>query len=286
MHLVNRFCFVAAVAGHGLLLFSAPAVAQDVDSAEASANDETAAATPAGETPAGETPAADEAPEAAQPTDAEAQSMGLGLRYRGVLLPKPVLGWFLEGGKTVYVNGVGPELSIPDGDGEYLLSAWLAFYSMSPVAIKGSSDEEAAWEIVESEMKSLYLTVDYVWRTPLTTNLALTYGGGAGLGFLFGALNRTQAWLENGGDPGNPDDYSPCTGVGAPDTTYCDDVNEHYAGYDEPSWFQGGSKPALFPWLSGQLGLRYQPHEKVVTRLDIGVATSGLFLGLGADYSL
>jgi hypothetical protein len=186
----------------------------------------------------------------------------------------------------VYVNGVGPELSIPDGDGEYLLSAWLAFYSMSPVAIKGSSDEEAAWEIVESQMKSLYLTVDYVWHTPLTGSLALSYGGGAGLGILFGALNRTQAWLEPGGSPGNPADYSPCSGVGVPNTTYCDDVNEHYDGYEEPSWFEGGSKPALFPWLSGQVGLRYQPHEKVVTRLDIGVATTGLFLGLGADYSL
>jgi hypothetical protein len=71
-----------------------------------------------------------------------------------------------------------------------------------------------------------------------------------------------------------------------PSATYCDDVNEHYDGYAEPNWFEGGSKPALFPWLSGQVGLRYQAHEKVVTRLDIGVATTGLFLGLGADYSL
>jgi hypothetical protein len=285
MHRVKRFCFVAAMAGSSALVFTARAMAEDAEDSESTAVDETA-----GETTVGESSSAtDEAPSAsaqeAKPGDSEA-SAALGLRYRGVLLPKPVMGWFLEGGKTVYVNGVGPELSIPDGDGEYLLSAWLAFYSMSPVAIKGSGDEEAAWEIVESQMKSLYLTVDYVWHTPLTGGLALSYGGGAGLGILFGALNRTQAWLEPGGSPGDPADYSPCSGIGVPDPIYCDDVNEHYDGYEEPNWFEGGSKPALFPWLSGQVGLRYQAHEKVVTRLDIGVATTGLFLGLGADYSL
>jgi hypothetical protein len=284
MHQVNRICFVAAIAGSSALVFTGRAMAQDADDAESTSGDETASETTSG--------AASDATDQAPAPEAEAKpraneaSTAIGLRYRGVLLPKPVMGWFVEGGKTVYVNGVGPELSIPDGDGEYLLSAWLAFYSMSPVAIKGSGDEEAAWEIVESQMKSLYLTVDYVWHTPLTGDLALSYGGGAGLGILFGALNRTQAWLEPGGSPGNPGDYSPCSGVGVPNTTYCDDVNEHYDGYEEPSWFQGGSKPALFPWLSGQVGLRYQPVEKVVTRLDIGVATTGLFLGLGADYSL
>jgi hypothetical protein len=284
MHLVNRICFVAAIASSSALLFTTRAVAEDADDAESIAGDETPGETASGESSAA-TDAAPVRAEEAKP-EASAASTALGLRYRGVLLPKPVLGWFVEGGKSVYVNGVGPELSIPDGDGEYLLSAWLAFYSMSPVAIKGSGDEEAAWEIVESQMKSLYLTVDYVWHTPLTGDLALSYGGGAGLGILFGALNRTQAWLEPGGSPGSPGDYSACSGVGVPDTTYCDDVNEHYAGYDEPNWFEGGSKPALFPWLSGQVGLRYQPHQKLVTRLDIGVATSGLFLGLGADYSL
>jgi len=283
MHQLNRSCFVAAVAGVSALVFNARALAQGDEDAE-STTDETASEAAPGEASA----ATDEAPapaEKATPGASEA-STALGLRYRGVLLPKPVMEWFVEGGKTVYVHGIGPELSIPSGDGEYLLSAWLAFYSMSPVAIKGSGDEEAAWEIVESQMKSLYLTVDYVWHTPLTGDLALSYGGGAGLGILFGALNRTQASLEPGGSPGNPDDYSPCSAVGMPNPTYCDDVNEHYDGYEEPSWFHGGSKPALFPWLSAQLGLRYQPHEKVVTRLDIGVATTGLFLGVGADYSL
>jgi hypothetical protein len=210
----------------------------------------------------------------------------LGLRYRGIIIPKTVLNWFVDGGQTVYVNGFGPELAIRDGKLEYILSAWLSLYGMSPVAIKGTSDEEEAWEIVESDMKSLYLTADYLWHARLAKGLELSYGGGAGIGFLFGDLNRTQAALPQGGTRGNPDDYVPCDAEGMPSVNYCDDINDHYDGYGEPNWFHGGTKPALFPWLAAQVGLRYQPHEKLVTRLDLGIGTSGLFFGLGADYGL
>lgn len=237
------------------------------------------------------------APEAATPLDAPAteEASGataaskylLGLRYRGMFIPKAVLNWFADGGQSLYVNGVGPEFSIRDDDVEYVLSAWLAFYTMDPVAIKGKSDDELAWEIVDSEMKSLYLTFDYLWHHRFSSTLELSYGGGAGLGFLFGALHRTQATLVTGGTPGNPDDYVPCDGVNMPPQGgYCDDINNHYDGYDEPNWFHGGAKPVLFPWVTGQVGLRYQPHPKFVARLDLGLGTSGIYFGIGADYGL
>jgi hypothetical protein len=209
----------------------------------------------------------------------------VGLRYRGIYIPQAVLNWFMEGGQSVYVNGFGPEFSIRDDNKEYILSAWLSFYDMSPTPIKGASDDELAWEIVESKMKAIYLTADYLWHTRLARTLELSYGGGAGLGFLFGDLHRQQATLQPGGTAGNPDDYIPCQGQSATDP-YCDDINEHYGDYSEPSWFGGGSKPVLFPWIAAQAGLRFQPHEKIVTRLDLGLGTSGLFFGVGAGYSL
>jgi hypothetical protein len=258
MHPVNQIWGAALIVGANL--HASTAAATDAETSTA-ASDETGA----------DTPHANNA---------------IGVRYRGLLLPKPVLNWLIEGGKTVYVHGVGPELSIPAGTGEYLLSAWLAFYSMSPVALKGNGDVEEAWEIVESQMKSLYLTIDRLWQTPLTGQLALSYGGGAGLGFFFGDLRRTQAALDVGGSAGNPDDYAPCSTPGQPNARYCDEVNQHYDDYGEPNWLHGGSKPFVYPWLSGQVGLRFRPHEKLVTRLDLGVSTSGLFVGLGADYSL
>jgi hypothetical protein len=214
-------------------------------------------------------------------------ALALGARYRGLFIPAGVLHAFIDGGESLYVNGVGPEFSIRQDNVEFVLSAWLAFYDMGPVAIKGTSDAEEAWEIVESDMKALYLTFDYLWNTPLASGLELSYGGGAGLGITFGSLYRTQATLESGGTIGDPDDYVPCAGVNQPPQGgYCDDINDHYDGYAEPSWFNGGAKPSLFPWLAGQIGLRYQPHPKVVGRLDVGLGLSGLFFGVGVDYAL
>jgi hypothetical protein len=254
------------------------------DAEGAAATSEDTAATESSAAPAAseDAPAEDAGTEHGQDTQ-----LLLGARYRGLFIPAGVLHAFIEGGESVYVNGVGPELAIRHDDVEYVLSAWLALYDFGPVAVKGNSDAEEAWEIVESEMKAVYLTFDYLWHTPLSLGLELSYGGGAGLGILFGNLYRTQATLENGGTIGDPDDYVPCDGVNQPPQGgYCDDINDHYDGYGEPSWFNGGAKPSLYPWLAGQIGLRYQPHAKFVARLDLGLGTSGLFFGVGADYAL
>jgi hypothetical protein len=210
----------------------------------------------------------------------------LGLRYRGLWIPAAVLHGFIDGGKSLYSNGFGPEFSMRNDNVEYVLSAWVALYGMSPVAIKGTSDAEEAWEIVQSKLKAVYFTFDYLWHTRLSGGLDLSYGGGAGLGFLFGALYRTQATLATGGTEGNPNDYVRCTGQNTPSVTYCDDINNHYNGYGEPNWLHGGAKPLVFPWLAGQVGLRYQAAPKFVARLDLGIGTSGLFFGVGADYGL
>jgi hypothetical protein len=218
--------------------------------------------------------------------ESTAKSYLLGVRYRGIFLPAGVLHWFIDGGESVYVNGLGPELAIQGDHSEYVLSAWIASYAMRPAAIKGARDAEEAWEIVQSKMKAVYLTFDYLWHSKLASSLDLSYGAGAGLGFLFGDLLRTQATLAPGGTRGNPKDYVRCTGVSSPSMNYCDDLNDHYGSYGEPDWLHGGAKPLVYPWLTGQLGLRYQASEKFVARLDLGVGTSGLYFGVGADYGL
>ena len=208
----------------------------------------------------------------------------LGARYRGIILPRSVLGWFLDGGDSVYANGVGPTFSIDQGDKEIQLSAWAAFYGLDPVPIKGNGEEEFAWEIVSADLTVVYLTADMLWSHPLANRLDLTYGGGLGLGWVLGDVRRTQAQRVDGGTEGNADDYVPCATQNS--SVYCDDVNDHYDGYTEPSWFDGGAKPVVLPWVSAQAGLRYRPHSRVITRLDVGLSTSGLFFTVGADYAL
>lgn len=206
----------------------------------------------------------------------------VGLRYRMIVIPKFMMTLFGDGGTTVVNHAIGPEFLIRKDNFEFQLSAWYAGYGMDPTAFKASNDPEQAWELVTSELKILYFTVDFMWSKPITPEFAFSYGMGAGFGIVFGDLLRTQAYP----DPNDAGEYLPCDGVGNPRGDYCANDNDHYAGYKEPSWFDGGSKPVMFPWLAGQFGFRFKPHRNFVARLDMGIGVGQFFVGLGADYGL
>ncbi len=209
----------------------------------------------------------------------------VGLRYRGIIVPKFMMNLFGDGGETVYVNAFGPEFAIRKDGFEYNFSLWYADYGMDPTPFKAKDDPVEAWEIVESKIKVLYLTADFLWSNEFTPEFALNYGMGAGLGIVFGDLIREQAMPPPGGNAASdPYDWEPCPAKFA--HPYCDDDNDHYNGYTEPSWASGGSKPIVFPWFAIQTGLRYKPHKNFVARLDVGFGTSGFFFGIGADYGL
>lgn len=207
----------------------------------------------------------------------------VGLRYRGVIIPKFMVNLFGDGGSSVYVHGFGPEFTVRKDAFEYVFSLWYAAYSMDPTPFKASSDPEVAWEIVESKLKVLYLTTDFNWSSELSPEFSINYGMGAGFGFVFGDLIREQAHPAGSTDPYQ---YQRCTAPGVPDPTYCGTDNNHYDGYKEPSWANGGSKPIIFPWLVVQTGVRYKPHRNFALRLDGGFGTSGFFFGLAGNYGL
>jgi hypothetical protein len=222
----------------------------------------------------------------------------VGLRYRLLLIPTFIMEMFGEGGETVPVHNFGPEFTIRRDDFEYSFALTYAPYSMGEgpdsddqVAFKDPNDPEEAWEVVTSELKVLYLTADFNWSTPISQQVSFTYGGGAGIGFVFGTLYRTQAYLDDG-------TYKPCNGPSDPvvpvaggGAQYCDidpehGDDQHFDGYEEPSWADGGSKPIIFPWIALQVGLRYKPHRNFVTRFEAGVGLGQFFFGIGADYGL
>ena len=212
--------------------------------------------------------------------------LGLGLRYRAIIVPKFMINLFGDGGRTVVAHGIGPEFTVRKNAFEYQFSALFTSYAMGPTPFKASSDGADAWEIVESKIKILYLTTDFMWSQDFTPEFAFNYGVGAGFGLVWGDLKRTQAFRGPGGNDSTGAGYFPCIGKGVPDATFCGDDNNHYGGYLEPSWANGGSKPVIFPWLALQTGVRYKPHRNFIARLDAGFGTSGFFLGLGADYGL
>jgi hypothetical protein len=234
-------------------------------------------------------PKKDEAVAAAEAGNSPVEEPGktyyfVGARYRAIVVPQFFEGIFASGGGTVLVNSFGPEFVIRKDDFEYNLGMWLAFYHMGDTAFKGKSDPDTAWELINAKLQILYFTSDFIWSHEFTPAFALNYGAGAGIGIVFGDLYRTQSYPTSPGQ--DPNNYSKCSSVGVPNAQYCDNQNNHYPGYTEPSWANGGSKPNIFPWLAVQTGLRYKFSRNIVARLDVGFGTSGFFFGLGGDYGL
>lgn len=211
----------------------------------------------------------------------------VGLRYRGVIIPKFMMNLFGEGGATVYAHGLGPEFAIRKDGFEYVFSLWWAGYYMDETPFKSSSDPASGWEVVKAELDIVYLTADFLWSQELGPQFSINYGMGAGFGLVFGDLYRTQAYPPSGSASQDPYDWEKCTAPGNPAVGgFCGSDNDHYGGYTEPSWADGGSKPIIFPWLVAQTGFRYKAAKQFVARFDAGFGTSGFFIGLGADYGL
>jgi hypothetical protein len=204
----------------------------------------------------------------------------VGARYRLILVPKFMMNLFGDGGTTVAVHSFGPEFVVRKDGFEYDFALTYAGYGMDPTPFKSKSDGEDAWELVESNLKVIYATVDFLWSYEFSPQVALNYGGGGGIGLVFGSLYRQQAYRDLTGT------YRPCIAPGNPPGIYCGNDNDHYGDYEEPSWGGGGSKPVIFPWLAVQTGLRYKASPKFVGRFDLGFGLSGFFFGIGADYGL
>ncbi len=202
----------------------------------------------------------------------------VGARYRALVVPQFMINMFADGGTTFVVHGVGAEFGIRKDNFEILPSVWFANYSFEGVPFKGKSDGADAWEIIDANLKVLYLTADFLWSSPINEQFAITYGAGAGLGLVMGDITRTEGYFP-GGLSGNPDGagLARCNGPGGASGNQCPFDGEYNKTDD--AW-------PVFPWLAVQTGLRYKPHRHFVARLDVGFSTSGLFFGLGADYGL
>jgi len=118
----------------------------------------------------------------------------IGLRTRVVIIPKFMFGLYqADGGTTVTSYSVGPEYVSRRNNFGY--AAWLTYssYGMDNVPFKAKSDPDVAYELVTSELKVLTLGADFLWSVPIDHGFSFVYGGGAGLGAVFGNLHRNQA---------------------------------------------------------------------------------------------
>jgi hypothetical protein len=208
-----------------------------------------------------------------------------GVRARAVVVPTFIVEAFGDGGKTVMGPQIGPEFIIRKDGFEYDFAITYTTYPMGRTPFKAPTDPVYAMELVESHVKVLYLTTDFLWSHQFSPVVSLMYGGSAGLGFVWGALYRSQAYPDANGT------WQMCRGPRNPANGYCDPDPEHgnkqhFGMYQEPSWSGGGDKPLIMPWLALQTGLRIKPHRRFVGRIDFGIGLGQVFFGLGADYGI
>lgn len=210
----------------------------------------------------------------------------LGARYRLMITPKWLMNMFgVDGGKTLVLNGIGGEVGGYWGKERNGVSVYGSVtyigYGMSPTPFKGKNDPASDWEIIESNLGAVYLVGDFLWDYKLVDKLSLNLGFSAGVGIVTGKLYRNEAYVTT---PGNGDisgddkdwpDLSYCNGPGNPNAVEC--PADGFYGEENP-W-------PVYPWLNGQIGLRYQPIDELVTRFELGLGSSGFWLGLGADYA-
>jgi hypothetical protein len=208
-----------------------------------------------------------------------------GIRARAIVVPTFIVEAFGDGGKTVMGPQIGPEFAIRKDGFEYDFAITYTAYPMDRTPFKAPTDPIYAMELVESRIKVLYFTTDFLWSHQFSPMVSLMYGGSAGLGFVWGALYRSQAYQGANGA------WQMCRGPNNPPGEYCAPDPEHgdkqhFGMYQEPSWSGGGNKPLIMPWLALQTGLRIKPHRRFVGRLDFGIGLGQVFFGLGADYGL
>jgi hypothetical protein len=209
----------------------------------------------------------------------------VGLRARYVVIPKFMMTLFGDGGTSVGLPAIGPEFTVRKNGFEYVMSLQYTSYAMDWTPFKSKTDPPASWELVKSSLKALYFMTDFLWSSEIDRGIAIDYGAGIGLAAVWGNLYRVQAYPGIGGE-GDPYTYQQCVAPGNPHP-FCGSDNNHYPGYTEPSWSNGGSRPVLFPWLSIQTGLRWKPHRHFAARLDLGWnILNGPFIGIAGNYGI
>lgn len=283
-----------------VLALSAPAFAQKSDEKKAEPADTTAADAPTESEPKKDLSRVEPPREEWDIYDVEEVPgrtyFFVGLRYRGNIIPAFMLNMFLDQGTTIYTNMIGAEFDLRK-DGFSLVPA-LSYHELGTDDIlfkqKNTPNIPGNYSVVNSGMKIVYASVDLLWSTKISKNVEFEYGAGFGLGAVFGDLQNN--WVQQ--DPNGPlaadtgTRYRRCDVVGPPGTG-CNAADHQNAeenkvgSYTEKSWFNGGSKPAIFPWISvPQIGLRIKPIKQFVGRIGLGFALTGFWFGINGEYGL
>lgn len=190
-------------------------------------------------------------------------NIGVGVRLRSVRIPAGMLEWFVEDVPGGVSNiGFGAELSRRKGEFEVQFGLEYEKLTVTPgpwlekdKMIQGGSvddvrDDGFGWVTAE---------LSFMYHTPIIPQLAVRYGGGAGLGILMGSVRRTdQQCITNS--------YDSCV--------------------DDPSGENQDSPydlPPVMLVVNAILGVQVRPTNEIFINIEGGLRTVPFF-GMTAGY--
>jgi hypothetical protein len=211
---------------------------------------------------------------------------GVGVRLRNVRLPKAEVELFVEragdnGGSTL---GLGVDLIRRRGNVELQLGfEYEKLEAGKGVWIesgKNVANGDAADFIPRNQNSLGWFTIEFTFlnHAPITKNLSIRYGGGAGLGIVTGKLQHFNINCAAGATNANPEPG--CT----PPTVVAPNGQQGQGQFEEGTeTLVDYNLPPVFPVVNAILGLQFKPTDKMTVNVEGGIRTF-LFFGASAAY--
>ena len=195
--------------------------------------------------------------------DARAVSYGVGVRFRGLFVPKSMFERFVE----IAPSGISkPEIGIEVVRRRTTFEAviGLAWANISPddgIWVDDFDDPDDNPSLIEFEdFAWIALDVNAIWKRPVSLTASVRYGLGIGLGFMMGDILET--------------DYV-CSGDRY-DLTACSQ------SADATAIRKPLDVPPVVPLVNAILGFQYAPSNQFAINIDTGIHTT-LFIGISLD---
>jgi hypothetical protein len=197
--------------------------------------------------------------------EAPKTNIGVGVRLRNVRIPAGMIEWFVEDVPGGVSNiGFGAELLRRKGDFEVQFGLeyekltvtdgyWLEkdkSIPADPGSVDYVRDDGFSWITAE---------LSFMYHTPIVPQLAVRYGGGAGIGILMGGVNRTDQI---------------CT------TSSTDSCNTDPAGENQDTPYD---LPPVMLVINAIIGVQIRPTDEIFINVEGGLRTVPFF-GMTAGY--
>ena len=193
---------------------------------------------------------------------------GVGVRFRIVTIPKFLLEQFWEEVSSASTNpGFGIDFVRKRGEFEFSIGLeWESLAGEDGFWLEngdnGVSDGQTPDFVEFDGFSWLTLDASFIFHKPLHEKFALRYGGGFGLGVIFGEVLQTD---------------SMCSSRAINEPGVCN-VDPNAEQVNDPA-----NIPPVFPVINLTVGGQLRPIEKLNINFELGIRTA-FFAGLSASY--